>query len=162
MAKGLTRYGYVILKALALAPQHTEGLRELRRRTQPMISATYSRNLERLVSLGFVTIHLKSATLTDKGKARILMPVTTKPVVRKKPPRPPSVLDMLDLRIAQAIETSNRHHDAGEDSQATHWAGVASGYTEAYEMIRDNLTDLLEKKRSGSLKVTDFPMLETR
>lgn len=162
MAKGLTRHAYIILKALGLAIDHTEPLRELRRRTQPMNSATYGRNLERLVNLGFVTIRAKTATLTDKGKARILMPVTTKPVVRKKPPRPPSVLDMIDLRISQAIETSNRHHDAGEASQATHWAGVASGYTEAYEMIRDNLAGLLEKKRSGSLKVTDFPMLETR
>lgn len=72
-----------------------------------------------------------------------------------------NALEMFDLRIAQAIEKSNRHHDAGEAAQATHWAGVASGYTEARDLMVKELRRLLDLRRMGALSTGDFPLPET-
>lgn len=157
---GLSKHAYTLLKALADAPQHTMSVVKLRVLTEPMSYDAFNTGLTRLVNWKLATLSPAGATLTEKGKARILMPDTPQPDF-KASRRELNALDMIDLRIAQAIELSNRHHDAGRNEQATHWAGVAAGYTEARDIMVGELRRLLSKRRAGTLITGDFPLPET-
>ncbi len=159
MKSGLSKHAYTLLKALADAPQHTMLVTKLRVLVEPMSYAAFNTGLTRLVNWKLATLSPAGVTLTEKGKARILMSDT--PASKPKRGRHLNALEMVDLRISQALELSNRHHDAGRADQATHWAGVAAGYTEAREIMVGELRRLLSKRRAGTLITGDFPLPET-
>lgn len=159
MKAGLSKHAYTLLKALADAPQHTMLVTKLRVLVEPMNYAAFKTGLTRLVNWKLATLSPAGVTLTEKGKARILMSDT--PAPKPKRGRHLNALEMVDLRISQALELSNRHHDAGRSEQATHWAGVASGYNEARDIMVGELRRLLSKRRAGTLITGDFPLPET-
>lgn len=158
---GLSKHAYTLLKALADAPQHTMLVTKLRVLVEPMSYAAFNTGLTRLVNWKLATLSPAGLTLTEKGKERILMPDTPAPEPKRGRHRHLNALEMTDLRISQALELSHRHHDAGRADQATHWAGVAAGYTEAREIMVGELRRLLSKRRAGTLITGDFPLPET-